>query len=58
MPDAISLYEADGKTYLLTANEGDAREWGDYLNEAEVNFRKGRGPVSAGNLTAGFRSVR
>lgn len=24
MPDAISLYEADGKTYLLTANEGDA----------------------------------
>ena len=27
MPDGISLYEAGGKTYLLTANEGDARAW-------------------------------
>ena len=27
MPDGISLYEADGETYLLTANEGDARAW-------------------------------
>ena len=27
MPDGISLYEADGETYLLTANEGDARTW-------------------------------
>lgn len=26
MPDGISLYEAGGKTYLLTANEGDSRE--------------------------------
>lgn len=51
MPDAISLYEADGKTYLLTANEGDAREWGDYLNEAEVNFGKEGARSPAGNLT-------
>lgn len=51
MPDAISLYEADGKTYLLTANEGDAREWGDYLNEAEVNFGKEGAQSPAGNLT-------
>jgi hypothetical protein len=29
MPDGISLYEVGGKTYLLTANEGDASEWGD-----------------------------
>ena len=28
MPDGISLFEKEGKTYLLTANEGDAREWG------------------------------
>lgn len=37
MPDGISLYHAKGTTYLLTANEGDAREWGsdetEYVNE-------------------------
>lgn len=27
MPDGISIYEVDGKTYILTANEGDGREW-------------------------------
>ena len=27
MPDAITSYEVDGATYLITANEGDAREW-------------------------------
>lgn len=32
MPDGISVYEANGKTYLLTANEGDASEWGGYTN--------------------------
>ena len=29
MPDGIAVYEAEGKTYILTANEGDARDWGD-----------------------------
>lgn len=29
MPDAIAAYTAEGKTYLLTANEGDARAWGE-----------------------------
>ncbi|MGI5824288.1 MAG: choice-of-anchor I family protein [Bacillota bacterium] len=42
MPDGISLYEKDGKTYLLTANEGDAREWGsdtsEYCNESKVTL--------------------
>ena len=27
MPDSIGNYQADGKTFLVTANEGDAREW-------------------------------
>ncbi|MBS7526859.1 choice-of-anchor I family protein [Fusibacter paucivorans] len=27
MPDGLSLYETGGKTYLITANEGDGREW-------------------------------
>ncbi|WP_229055092.1 choice-of-anchor I family protein [Aeromicrobium sp. Leaf350] len=31
MPDGINAYEAAGSTYLVTANEGDAREWGDYV---------------------------
>lgn len=35
MPDGISVYSANGKTYIITANEGDSREWGDYLNEDE-----------------------
>ena len=30
MPDGIDAFEASGETYLITANEGDAREWGDY----------------------------
>jgi hypothetical protein len=28
-PDAIASYSANGSTYLVTANEGDAREWTD-----------------------------
>lgn len=27
MPDGIAHFRADGKTYLITANEGDARDW-------------------------------
>ena len=29
LPDAIAAYEVDGKTYLVSANEGDARAWGE-----------------------------
>lgn len=56
MPDGISLYEANGKTYLLTANEGDSREWGEedtegfYLNELEVD---GGMASPAGNIKEG-----
>ena len=32
MPDGISVVTIGGQDYLLTANEGDAREWGDYEN--------------------------
>lgn len=36
MPDAIAAYTAGGATYLVTANEGDGRPWGednpDYWN--------------------------
>ena len=36
MPDGIAAYEVGGVTYLVCANEGDSREWGDYLNENEA----------------------
>jgi 2',3'-cyclic-nucleotide 2'-phosphodiesterase (5'-nucleotidase family) len=38
MPDGISAFEAGGVTYLVTANEGDAREWGDFTNEVKANI--------------------
>ncbi|MBE4573054.1 alkaline phosphatase [Vibrio navarrensis] len=28
MPDSITSYQAEGKTYILSANEGDGREYG------------------------------
>ncbi|WP_197059409.1 choice-of-anchor I family protein [Cryobacterium sp. MLB-32] len=36
MPDGINAYSANEATYLVTANEGDAREWGDYVEGARV----------------------
>ncbi|PZD93050.1 hypothetical protein DNH61_25035 [Paenibacillus sambharensis] len=42
MPDGLAAANIGGKTYLLTPNEGDAREWGDYENirTAEIDGRK------------------
>ncbi len=36
MPDAIASYEANGKTYLVTANEGDSRDYAGYSEESEI----------------------
>ncbi|ASN38086.1 bifunctional metallophosphatase/5'-nucleotidase [Arthrobacter sp. 7749] len=36
MPDGINAYTVGATTYLVTANEGDAREWGDYTEGARV----------------------
>ncbi|KAA9089536.1 choice-of-anchor I family protein [Microbacterium radiodurans] len=53
MPDGIASYSAAvaGKTatYLVTANEGDAREWGDYEEPARVKDlgKDGLAPVCA-----------
>jgi len=35
-PDGMDSYAADGHTFLVTANEGDAREWGDYVEPERV----------------------
>ncbi|MCB0576035.1 MAG: T9SS type A sorting domain-containing protein, partial [Saprospiraceae bacterium] len=36
MPDAISSFEANGKTYIVTANEGDSRDYDGYSEEERV----------------------
>lgn len=49
MPDGLNAYSANGSTYLVTANEGDAREWGDYVEPSRVSAlaANGYGPVCA-----------
>ncbi len=55
MPDGINAYDVDGTTYLVTANEGDGREWGDYNDTARVKDlgKKGLAPVCADSPLAG-----
>jgi hypothetical protein len=36
MPDAIAAYQTDGVTYLVTANEGDARDYAGYSEEKRL----------------------
>lgn len=49
-PDAIAAYKAnDGQTYLVTANEGDARAWGE---NTPAYFGNGAG--GPGDVTKGF----
>jgi len=38
MPDGISSFTKDNQTYIMTANEGDSREWGEYSNEDKKNL--------------------
>jgi hypothetical protein len=37
MPDAVASFSHDGETFLVTANEGDARDWPGYSDELRVN---------------------
>jgi hypothetical protein len=37
MPDAIAAFEVDGETYLITANEGDARDYDGFAEESRVS---------------------
>jgi len=36
LPDAIVAYEVDGHTYLITANEGDTRDYDGFSEETRV----------------------
>ena len=59
MPDGIASYSAttNGKaaTYLVTANEGDGREWGTFTDEARIKDlgKNGLGAVCATSPLAG-----
>jgi len=35
-PDGIATFENGGKTYVVTANEGDAREWGSFVEPIRI----------------------
>jgi len=36
-PDGITSYSVSGRTYIVTANEGDARDWPGFSEESRVN---------------------
>lgn len=63
-PDAIATFQSGGQTYLLIANEGDARDYPGFNEEARVSTLtldpstfpnattlKGNGPAGIGRLT-------
>lgn len=56
LPDAVAAYSVGGKTYLATANEGDARAWGEdnpaYFGQAED--KKAALPAAIGDPSQGF----
>ncbi len=35
-PDGVAALESGGRRYVVTANEGDAREWGNFVEEIRV----------------------
>jgi hypothetical protein len=37
LPDSIAAYKAKGRTWLVTANEGDARDWPGFAEEVRVS---------------------
>lgn len=39
LPDAIAAYETDGDVYLVTANEGDARDWPGFREDVRLATR-------------------
>lgn len=46
-PDAIDTLELGCRTFLVTANEGDAREWGDVVEETTISALPNLDPALA-----------
>ncbi|MBC7723949.1 MAG: choice-of-anchor I family protein [Burkholderiaceae bacterium] len=44
MPDTIDSYDVAGETYLVTANEGDSRDWAGYSEVLRVKDLADDGP--------------
>jgi hypothetical protein len=44
-PDAIASYDYQGRTYIVTANEGDARDYDGYSEESRFRALAGGTPV-------------
>ena len=44
MPDTIDSYDVDGSTYLVTANEGDSRDYDGYSEVLRVKDLEAEGP--------------
>ena len=66
-PDAIASYEANGKTYLVTANEGDARDYDGYSEEirggdilddfSDLFFFEGKGQLKNDKMLGRLRTT-
>jgi DNA-binding beta-propeller fold protein YncE len=51
-PDAIAAFEVGGKTYVVTANEGDAREYDGFEEEVRAGDLGAQGPIERLNVTS------
>lgn len=55
MPDGVSAFSTKGKQYFITANEGDGRDYGTYLDESRRNTGlSGRLKTLSDDTTAPF----
>ena len=50
MPDAIATYEVGGETYLVTANEGDSRDYDNFSEEIRASDLPEEGFSFAGGI--------
>jgi len=58
MPDGIAAYTIQGRDYFVTANEGDGRDYGNYLDEVRRNRLKALADDTTAPFTAfGSRSI-
>jgi 2',3'-cyclic-nucleotide 2'-phosphodiesterase/3'-nucleotidase/5'-nucleotidase len=53
-PDSIAHFKSRGTNYLITANEGDAREWGSYKEEARIKDLIAAGKIDPASPVLAF----
>lgn len=57
LPDAMDTYTVDGTTYIVTANEGDGRDWEKYSEEARIKDLGVPEKTDAPGLCTGFAGM-